>query len=70
MFPGLGGEMRMEPADGGTRFTAVVTMGVGTPMVVPLVDRLLRLTFGGRIAAIEHHQQEEGANLKTLFDHR
>jgi hypothetical protein len=70
MFPGVGGEMRVEPADGGTEFTAVVRMGTHAPVVGAALDRLLRRALGGRIAAVEQHQKEEGANLKALLKHR
>jgi hypothetical protein len=70
VFPGLGGELAVEPMDGGSAFTAVIAMGVRAPVIGPLVDRLLRRLLGDRLAAIERHQAEEGANLRALLERR
>jgi hypothetical protein len=70
VFPGMGGEFRIDPSDGGTRFTAVLALGVRLRVVGPLLDRVLRLLFGRRLAAIARHQAEEGANLKALLEGR
>ncbi|HSE07228.1 MAG TPA: SRPBCC family protein [Nocardioidaceae bacterium] len=68
VLPGLGGELAVDPAAGGSAFTAVIRLGVGSPMLGPLVDRAIRLTLGSRLATIERHQAEEGANLKSLLE--
>lgn len=65
---GIGGRFEVEALDGGTRFTAVIRVGVGTPVVGWLIDGLLRLTMGGRIESFRRHQAEEGANLKRLLE--
>ncbi len=66
--PGLGGEFIVDAADGGSDFTAVITMGVRAPVIGPVVDRLLRWSMRSRIEAIGRHQAEEGANLKLLLE--
>lgn len=68
VFPGLGGEFEVEAADGGSRFTAVIRLGIDAPLVGVVLDRLLRRAWGSRIDAIERHQREEGANLKALLE--
>jgi len=67
--PGLGGAFEVEPADGGSRFTAALRIGVSATLLGAIVDRLVRLAAGGRIASIRQHQAEEGANLKALLEH-
>jgi hypothetical protein len=70
IFPGMGGEFLVEPADGGARFTAVLFMGVRARIVGPLLDRLLRRLLARRLEAIARHQAEEGANLAALLEGR
>jgi hypothetical protein len=70
VFPGMGGEFRIEPSDGRTRFTAVISMGVRARIIGPLLDRVLRLLLARRLEAIARHQAEEGANLKALLEGR
>lgn len=66
-FPGAWGELRVDPVDGGSRFTAEVDVGTTMPVVGPALDRLLRAVLGSRLASVARHQAEEGANLKSLL---
>lgn len=68
VLPGLSGDFVIDAADGGTEFTAVITMGSRARLIGPLLDRLLRWSIKSRIEAIERHQAEEGANLKLLME--
>ena len=65
---GIGGRFEVEASDGGTRFTAAIRVGIGTPMVGALIDAVMRLTMGGRIESFRRHQAEEGVNLKRLLE--
>lgn len=69
LFPGLNGEFSVSDVNGESAFTAVVAIGLPTPVIGPIVDRLIRLMLGSRIEAIARHQAEEGANLKALLEH-
>ena len=68
IFPGLGGEFRVNPVNGGSEFTAMIAMGVRAPVIGPIADWLLRHILGNRIDAVGRHQAEEGANLKALLE--
>lgn len=68
ILPGLGGELMVDALDEGTKFTAVIAMGVRAPVIGALVDRLLHWSMKSRIDAIRRHQAEEGANLKSLLE--
>lgn len=68
VFPGLRGEFRVRPADGGSEFTAVIEMGGGLPVLGRLLDGLLHLMLRSRIEALRRHQAEEGANLTALLE--
>lgn len=68
IFPGLGGEFLVDPKNGGTRFTAIITLGYRVPVVGPFIDWILRHVLGDRLEAIRRHQAEEGVNLKLLLE--
>lgn len=68
MLPGLRGELAVRPVEGGSEFSAVIGIGVGVPLLAPLLDGLLRLMLGARIEALRLHQAEEGVNLKGLLE--
>lgn len=70
LLPGVGGELSVAAADGGSTFTAVVAIGTRVPVVGTAVDALLHRALGGRIAAIARHQAEEGQNLRALLERR
>jgi hypothetical protein len=67
-FPGAWGELRVDPVDGGSRFTAGVDVGTRAPVVGPVLDRVLRATIGSRLESVARHQAEEGVNLKALLE--
>lgn len=68
VFPGLGGGFQVEPAGAGSAFTATIRVGFALPVLGPILDRLLRRALGARLGAIRRHQEEEGANLKSLLE--
>ena len=65
---GIGGRFEVEASDGGARFTAMIRVGIGMPVLGALIDAVMRLTMGGRIESFRRHQSEEGANLKRLLE--
>lgn len=67
IFPGLKGSFEVETSGSGSVFTAIISIGVDTPILGKVIDNLLRMTVAGRIEAIRQHQAEEGANLKVLL---
>ena len=68
VFPGASGEFRVDPTNSGSEFTATIDLGVRTPLLAPVIDRLLRVTIGRRIDAIARHQAEEGVRMKALLE--
>jgi hypothetical protein len=69
VWPGVTGELRVEPVGSGTAFTACIELGTRAPVLGPALDRVLTLVFRGHIEALRRHQQEEGARLKALLEH-
>lgn len=67
---GLRGGFLLEEANGGTRFTATLSFGVGAPLIGQVADRVLGRVFATRLAAVQRHMHEEGRNLKRLLEHR
>jgi uncharacterized protein YndB with AHSA1/START domain len=65
---GLRGAFLLEEANGGTRVTATLGVGVAVPLIGPLVDWALGQIFGTRLAAVQEHMHEEGRNLKRLLE--
>jgi hypothetical protein len=53
------GEFRVEATDSGARFTATL---------FPRCGRLLKLLLPKQVSALITHQQEEGKNLKGIFE--
>ena len=68
LFPhsliGAGGSFALTPANGGSEVTVEARMGVGTPILGPLVDGLLRAVFP--FGRFEAHLAEEGERLARL----
>lgn len=62
------GRFLLEPANGGTRFTAELHFGISTPVIGYLLDALLQAVLGRRLAAFQTHMREEGGNLKRLLE--
>jgi hypothetical protein len=65
---GFAGAFRLEPANGGTRFTAELDLGTRAPVVGHVLDAVIRLLLGRRLAAMRSHVREEGENLKRLLE--
>lgn len=64
--PGLAGAYRVQPAGAGARFISELRLGL--PLAAGVQDLLLRRLAGDRIAALEQHLAEEGANLKVMVE--
>lgn len=67
---GFQGAFLLEPADGGTRFTAELELGLRWPLVGSLLDMVWRRVLAHRLSAIQVHMHEEGQNLKQLLESR
>lgn len=67
IMPGMKGTFEVSPQNGKTLFVATITMGVAWPVIGPLLDWGLRLSFGHRIHELTQHMAEEGENLCLLF---
>jgi hypothetical protein len=62
------GAFILEPADGGTRFTAELTFGLRAPVIGNVLDAIARRLLARRLAAMQVHMREEGDNLKRLLE--
>jgi hypothetical protein len=62
------GAFLLEPANGGTRFTAEVAFGIPAPVIGTVIDAVLRTFMARRLAAFRAHMHEEGENLKRLLE--
>lgn len=65
---GFAGAFLLEPANGGTSFTAELDFGIRTPVLGYLVDVVLRRVLARRLAAFRTHMREEGENLKRVLE--
>lgn len=65
---GFSGAFLLEPADGGTRFTAELIFGIRAPIIGRALDAVLRRLLARRLAAFQAHMREEGENLKRLLE--
>lgn len=65
---GFTGAFLLEPANGGTCFTAELNFGIRTPVIGHLLDALLQRVLGSRLAAFQTHMREEGENLKRVLE--
>lgn len=65
---GFTGAFLVEPANGGTRFTAELAFGIPTPVIGFIMDAVLRRILARRLAALHTHMREEGRNLKHLLE--
>jgi hypothetical protein len=65
---GFSGAFLLEPAHGGTRFTAELHFGTSAPVIGYVLDALLRTVLGRRLAAFQTHMREEGESLKRLLE--
>jgi hypothetical protein len=66
--PGFRGSFLLEPADGGTRFTAELAFGLRIPLIGRALDAVARRLMARQLAALENHKREEGENLKALLE--
>jgi hypothetical protein len=69
VWPGVTGELRVEPVGSGTAFTACIALGTRAPVLGPALDLVLTRVLRGHIEALRQHQQEEGVRLKALLEH-
>lgn len=69
-YRGLGyeGAFVLEPATGGTRFTAELAFGVRAPVIGGLVDVMLRPILAHVLPELQAHMREEGENLKRILE--
>ncbi len=65
---GYRGAFVLEPAAGGTRFTAELSFGTRVPGVGKVIDAILRRLLRSRLIALQTHMREEGQNLKRLLE--
>ena len=66
---GFRGAFLIEPTNGGTRFTAELDFGIGTPVIGALLDAVLRKLLARQLESFQTHMREEGQNLKRLLEH-
>jgi len=68
MFPGLKGRFEITKSETGSIFTAVIYVGVTTPVIGNLTDWVLGAFLEGRLEDLAKHQAEEGENLKEILE--
>jgi len=65
---GFAGAFQLEPTNGGTCFTAELTLGIRTPVIERVLDAVARGLLARRLAALQTHMREEGENLKRILE--
>lgn len=65
---GYEGALVLEPATGGTRFSAELAFGVRTPVIGGLVDVVLRPFLAHVLPELQVHMREEGESLKRILE--